>query len=295
MCESNSLDRHGGGNGGLAGGSVAEEGNARHSGSDGADDPSVHGGSGGLSHELELGALVVEGDDGDHGVFHNNGLGEVGARAVLIVGSSALSRVFAVAGVVGDGVGEDVGAGLLDVNGAVDGGITKVPVEGVGAGRRFLVVREGGLDGDGEVRAGDHAGRASLVLDNHDAVGGVGGKAGRVQAVVTDGVGASGSHVDHVTGNFDVLGDVTVDHVGAGSAGINVVVVAGSLNVPGAVKVVGALEAGDDRAGLVLVFEGTASGGDLAGFVSAGVLEEVSANVEHVEVVSIGTGVGGLA
>merc|ERR1712046_435468 len=152
----------------------------------------------------------------------------------------------------------------------------------VSAGGCLLSVREGSLDGDGLGSADDGAGSLVGLL------------AGGVLAVVVDLVGANSSHVHNVARDLDVLGDVAVDHVGAGGASVNVVVVAGSLDVPGAVVGIGSLEDGDDGLGLVKVDEGTAGGGLLASVVLAGVLEEVGAGLEHVELGASGVARAGL-
>ena len=100
-----SLDRHGGGHRRLAHG-VAEEGEAGDGGADGADDPSVDGGSlGGLGHELRVDRAVgVVGLGGGVGRVHLGGedrfsgvrvQGEVAGEAGLDDGAAVLegSRV----------------------------------------------------------------------------------------------------------------------------------------------------------------------------------------------------------
>merc|ERR1711981_1538717 len=216
-------------------------------------------GGGGLSHvapTAELGALVLEGDDGDHGVLNNDGFGVVHATAVVTL----CVDVLAVAVLVGGGVGEDVRTSQLNVHTAVWDTVGKGAIKGVGAGSLLLGVREGSLNGDGFGAARDDAGRADVVLDDNSAGSGESLLASRVLAVVVDQVGANSSHVHNVAGNLNILGDVAVNHVGAGGASVNVVVVAGSLDVPDTVVRVGNLEDSDDRAGLVEVDEGTASG-----------------------------------
>merc|ERR1712138_356946 len=151
MLEAGGLDRHRRGHSSLAGGSVAKKGNARDSRGNSTNDPSVHSGGGGLSHvapTAELGALVLEGDDGHHGVLNNNGLGVVLGTATVV-----LCDVLAVAVLVGGGVGEDVRTSQLNVHTAVWDTVGKGAIKGVGAGSLLLGVREGSLNGVWNIEA----------------------------------------------------------------------------------------------------------------------------------------------
>merc|ERR1712226_1323962 len=286
------LDGDGGGDSGLLHG-VAKESDASDGRGDGAHDPSVDGGLG-FFHEvgveaglaglvgLAVNALVgggrlvdllaaeVEGDDGLEGVLDDDGA----AGGVL-----ALALADGVAGLVGGGVGEDVRAGGLDVEGAgALGGAGAVDV--VGAGGAEVGVREGSLADDllGLLATVELAGGSSGVLDDDGAGKRVGSVAGGVLALVGDLVGADLGEVDNVTGDLDLLGDDIVDLVGASGAIIDVVLVVGGLDghevVAKDVK---------DRLGVVLVDDGAALGDGVTVRVSAVVLDEVRSRLEGVE------------
>jgi len=125
--------------------------------------------------------------------------------------------------------------------------------------------------------ASDGAGRAGGVLDDHSTGHGVSGVAS-VLALVGDLVGANLGEVDHVAGDFDLLGDDTVNLIGASGTIVDVVLVEGGLDGHEVVA-----EDVDDGLGVVLVDEGTALGGGESVAVSAGVLDEVGSRLEGVE------------
>jgi len=160
-------------------------------------------------------ATVLEANDGLEGIGHNNG-----AAGVLVFVPDAV-----VAALVGSGVGDDISAGLLDVDApgllAVEAVVVLGPlgaVEGVGTHGAAVDVWEGGFHSDGvDSSVGHDATWADAIFDADCAHLG-GGEASGVGALVLDvtAIREGINEVDNVTHDNNGLGKVAVVGVEAG-------------------------------------------------------------------------------